>query len=208
MAETLIDIIEYLTVITVSDKTLSKIDIPDEIKKNFKGLTNKNIIEISNDLLINNSLIIFGPCREGTGWLYKILTNIISILTKSNKGFLGASSNEAGAWLSGCLPDKSETSYGVTTRGLNALDSINSKLESYIIYNLDLIDFHYYKELKESLDSAKFVLGFNSFISEEDKNFYDVILPLATIFESPGTFVNIEGEWQSFVQSCQPHHDV
>ena len=208
LAETLIDIIEYLTVITISDKTLSQIDIPNAIKKNFKGLTNKNIIEISNDLLINNSLIIFGSnlTSHPDFQLLKILTNIISILTKSNKGFLGANCNEAGAWLSGCFPDKSETSYGVTTRGLNVLESINKNLESYIIYNLDLIDFHYYEELKKSLDNAKFVLGFHSFISEEDKNFYDVILPLATIFESPGTFVNIEGEWQSFVQSCQPHH--
>ena len=209
MTGTLIDIIEYLTVITVNDKTLSKINIPDEIKKNFKGLTNKNIIEISNDLLINNSLIIFGSSLTAHPdfQLLKILTNIISVLTKSNKGFLGSSSNEAGAWLSGCLPDKSKTTHGITKRGLNVLESINSKLESYIIYNLDLIDFHYYKELKESLDNAKFVIGFHSFISEEDKNFYDVILPLATIFESPGTFVNIEGEWQSFVQSCQPHHE-
>ena len=209
LTETLIDIIEYLTVITVSDKTLSTIDIPEEIKKNFKGLTNKNIIEISNDLLINNSLIIFGSSLTGHPdfQLLKILTNIISILTKSNNAFLGANCNEAGAWLSGCLPDESKTSYGVKTRGLNVLESIDSKLESYIVYNLDLIDFHYYKELKESLDNAKFVLGFHSFISEEDKDFYDVILPLATIFESPGTFVNIEGEWQSFVQSCQPHYE-
>jgi NADH-quinone oxidoreductase subunit G len=32
-------------------------------------------------------------------------------------------------------------------------------------------------------------------------------LPLATIFESPGTFINIEGQWQSFVQACKPHYN-
>ena len=41
--ETLIDIIEYLTVITVNDKTLNKFILPDDIKKNFKGLTNKKL---------------------------------------------------------------------------------------------------------------------------------------------------------------------
>jgi hypothetical protein len=50
LVETLIDIIEYLSVVTVSDKTLKSFDIPEDIRKNFKGLTNKNIIEISNDL--------------------------------------------------------------------------------------------------------------------------------------------------------------
>ena len=74
-----------------------------------------------------------------------------------------------------------------------------------MIYNLDLIDFYHYSELKKSLSNAKFVLGFQSFVTEEDKNYYDVILPLATVFESPGTFINIEGQWQSFAQGCKPH---
>jgi NADH dehydrogenase/NADH:ubiquinone oxidoreductase subunit G len=29
---------------------------------------------------------------------------------------------------------------------------------------------------------------------------------LATTFESPGTFINIESEWQSFAQGCTPHY--
>ena len=206
--ETLIDIIEYLTVITVNDKTLNKFILPDDIKKNFKGLTNKKIIEISNDLLTTNSLILLGsnlnshPDYEDL----KILTNIISVLTKSNRGFLSNRSNEAGAWLSGCVPNKIEGMKNSRNIGFNVFDSINEHLECYIIYNLDFIDFYHYSELKKSLSNAKFVLGISSFITEEDKNLYDVILPLATTFESPGTYVNIEGTWQSFAQSCKPHH--
>ena len=60
LVETLIDIIEYLTVITVNDKTLQNFNLPNGIKKKFKGLTNKKIIDISNDLLISNSLILLG----------------------------------------------------------------------------------------------------------------------------------------------------
>ena len=44
-SETLIDIIEYLSVITVNDKTLKKFTIPETVKNKFKGLTNTNIIE-------------------------------------------------------------------------------------------------------------------------------------------------------------------
>ena len=43
--------------------------------------------------------------------------------------------------------------------------------------------------------------------TEEERNLYDIILPLATSFESPGTFINIEKEWQSFAQGCLPHFD-
>ena len=41
--------------------------------------------------------------------------------------------------------------------------------------------------LKKSLENSKFVLGFQSFVTEEEKTLYDVILPLATTFESPGS---------------------
>ena len=200
LLETLIDIIEYLSVITVNDKTLKNFNIPDGVKKNFKGLNNDSIIEISNDLLINNSLILLGSnlINHPDFQLFKILTNIISILTKSNKGYIGEKSNESGAWLTSCYPTKDES--------LNVYESIHEKLELYIVYNLDLIDFYHYSELKNSLNSAKFVIGFQSFITEEDKNYYDIILPLATSFESPGTFINIENEWQSFAQGCAPHY--
>ena len=200
LLETLIDIIEYLSVITVNDKTLKNFNIPDGVKKNFKGLNNNSIIEISNDLLINNSLILLGSnlINHPDFQLFKILTNIISILTKSNKGYIGEKSNESGAWLTSCYPTKDES--------LNFYESIHEKLELYIVYNLDLIDFYHYSELKNSLNSAKFVIGFQSFITEEDKNYYDIILPLATSFESPGTFINIENEWQSFAQGCAPHY--
>ena len=100
--------------------------------------------------------------------------------------------------MTSCYPTKDES--------LNVYESIHEKLELYIVYNLDLIDFYHYSELKNSLNSAKFVIGFQSFITEEDKNYYDIILPLATSFESPGTFINIENEWQSFAQGCAPHY--
>jgi len=209
LVETLIDIIEYLTVITINDKSLKKFIVPDGIKKKFKGLSNKKIIEISNDILTNDSLIILGSNLKNHPdySFFKILVNIISTLTKSNKAYLGNNSNEAGAYLTGCLPNKSEGLRGIKNNGLNVYDSIIKNMECYIIYNLELIDFYYYPELKNSLEKAKFVLGFQNFVTEEEKNYYDVILPLATIFESPGTFINIEGQWQSFVQACKPHHN-
>ncbi len=188
---------------------MKKFTIPDGIKKKFKGLSNKKIIEISNDILTKNSLIILGSNLKNHPdyAFFKILIDIISTLTKSNKAYLGNNSNEAGAYLTGCLPNKTEALRVIKNNGLNVYDSIIGNMECYIIYNLELIDFYYYSELKNSLEQAKFVLGFQNFITEEEKSYYDVILPLATIFESPGTFINIEGQWQSFVQACQPHHD-
>ena len=60
LSDTLIDIIEYLSHITSSDKKLKSFNIPEHVSKHFKGLTNKNIRDISNDLLGHNSLILLG----------------------------------------------------------------------------------------------------------------------------------------------------
>ena len=66
--------------------------------------------------------------------------------------------------------------------GFNVDDSIKAMLDCYIIYNLEFIDFYYNNELKNSLENAEFVLGIQSFVTEDDRNLYDVILPLATVF--------------------------
>ena len=71
--------------------------------------------------------------------------------------------------MTGCLPSKNLSSENKNYSGLNVHESIIEKLELYIIYNLDLIDFYHYPELKKSLDNAKFVVGFQSFVTEEDK---------------------------------------
>ena len=137
--------------------------------------------------MINNSLIILGSNLKNHPdySFFKILVDIISTLTKSNKAYLGNNSNEAGAYLTGCLPNRTEGLRQVKNNGFNTHDSITENMECYIIYNLELIDFYYYSELKSSLEGSKFVLGFQSFITEErKKSYYDVILPLATIFES------------------------
>ena len=204
LTDILIDTVEYLS--NISNK---KYDIPEDIRKKFKGNIEKTVQEISKDLFIKqNSLILLGSSlvTHPDYQLLKILTNIISILANSSKGYLVENCNVGGAWFTRCLPYKNEKTSNDKNSSYNVFDSINNKLKSYIIYNLEFIDFYYYKELKESLDNANFVLGFQSFVTEEEKNFYDVILPLATSYESPGTFVNIENEWQSFAQGCKPYY--
>ena len=204
LVDILIDFVEYLSI--TSNR---KFDIPVEIRKKFKGNANKSVQEIAKNLLAKeNSLILLGSSlvSHPDYQLLKILTNMISIMANSSKGYLVENCNVAGAWLTGCMPNTTNKISKDKNSRFNVLEAINNKLDSYIIYNLEFIDFYHYKELKKSLDNAKFVLGFQSFVTEEEKSFYDVILPLATAFESPGTFVNIENEWQSFAQGCKPYY--
>jgi NADH-quinone oxidoreductase subunit G len=59
-------------------------------------------------------------------------------------------------------------------------------------------------DLKSAGDVAKlsanndFILSINSFANDFDQQHADLILPLASIGETSGTFVNVEGLWQSF----------
>jgi NADH-quinone oxidoreductase subunit G len=48
-----------------------------------------------------------------------------------------------------------------------------------------------------ALRAAK-VVSFTPFVSDDLLDVADVLLPIATFAETPGTFVNAEGRWQSF----------
>jgi len=49
-----------------------------------------------------------------------------------------------------------------------------------------------------------FVVGFSPFMSESLRKRANVVLPTAAPLETPGTFVNAEGRWQSFDAAARP----
>jgi NADH-quinone oxidoreductase subunit G len=58
-----------------------------------------------------------------------------------------------------------------------------------------------------AMDSADFVVSFSPWASETMKDSADVLLPVAPFTETSGTFVNLEGRWQSFTGVARPWGD-
>jgi len=54
------------------------------------------------------------------------------------------------------------------------------------------------------LAGSEFVVAVTPFASETLKQVAHVLLPIGTFAETSGTYVNLEGQWQSFAGAAQP----
>lgn len=59
-------------------------------------------------------------------------------------------------------------------------------------------------ELAKTLSKAEFVVAVTPFASEQLRQLAHVLLPIGTFAETSGTYVNLEGVWQSQTGAAQP----
>jgi len=127
------------------------------------------------------------------------LCEAIASMTGASLGYLSASANSAGACLSGCLPHRSAAGVAVASAGQNTRQIIDASHRVLINFSInpafDLADGEAAQKLADKND---FVISVNGFQNNFDDSCADVILPLASVLETSGTFVNVEGLWQSF----------
>ncbi|MEO7774664.1 MAG: NADH-quinone oxidoreductase subunit NuoG, partial [Steroidobacteraceae bacterium] len=116
--------------------------------------------------------------------------------TGARLGVLAEGANAAGAWLAGAVPD------GV---GRNARQMFETGLPGYLLLNLEpWADSVYGSAALKSLRGAKSVVAITPYASEQLKEIATVLLPMGSFAETSGTYVNLEGIWQSFAGAAQP----
>ena len=120
-------------------------------------------------------------------------------LTGATLGYLPEGANAAGAALAGVLPHRSIGGQAVEQPGLNAQEMLAAPRRVYVLFGLepdhDLADALL---AQHALGVADKVICFTSHESETLKAAADVLLPIAAFAETAGTYVNVEGTWQSF----------
>jgi len=127
------------------------------------------------------------------------LCEAISGMAGASLGYLSSSSNSAGASLAGCLPHRSTGGIADAKAGQNTRQIIDSK--HAVLLNIALnpaLDLDDGEAAQKLADNNGFVISLNSFVNDFDETNADLILPLASTLETSGTFVNVEGLWQSF----------
>lgn len=126
-------------------------------------------------------------------------------------GTLSDGANGAGAWLAGMIPHRGPAGSKVEGVGLNAYQVFVKNLKSYFLFNIEPeLDCANPAAALEALEAAEFVVCFTPFVSNAQRKYADVLLPIAPFFENSGTFVNTVGHWQSFEavtpckEECRP----
>src|SRR5437016_796428 len=119
-------------------------------------------------------------------------------ITGAAFGTLAAGGNAAGAYLAGAVPHREAGGQSVQKSGLSAPEMLRSALRAYVLFGgvepwIDALD----TESLRNLSKAEFVAALTPFASEQLRRVAHVLLPIGTFAETSGTYVNVEGLWQS-----------
>jgi NADH-quinone oxidoreductase subunit G len=114
-------------------------------------------------------------------------------------GYLPEAANSAGAWLAGALPHR-KAAGDASDNGLDAHSMLTKGLKAYILLGTEPeLDSNVASSVvMENLKQAVFTVSLSAYASDATREYANVLLPIAAFTETSGTYVNLQGQWQSF----------
>jgi NADH-quinone oxidoreductase subunit G len=133
----------------------------------------------------------------------RLVVSALAEVTGATLGYLPEGGNSAGACLAGVLPQRGAGGRSVSAPGLNVADMFAARLKAYVLLGAiepthDIAS----SAAIEALRAAECVVALTPYSTARD--FAHVILPIGTFAETSGTYVNMEGRWQSVAGAATP----
>lgn len=131
--------------------------------------------------------------------ILRALAGMIAELSASTLGFLSEGANSAGACLAGALPHRGAGGRAVSQPGLHARAMLDSGLKAYLLLGIEPeLDCADSAAALQALRQADCVVVLTPFVSDTIREYAHVLLPVGAFAETSGSYVNVEGRWQSF----------
>jgi len=135
----------------------------------------------------------------------RALAAAIAQLSGASLGVITEGANAAGAYLAGAVPHREPGGKQLPHAGLSAAEMLRQPLKSYVLFGgvepwADATG----AEAVKALGAAELVVALTPYASAELKKIAHVLLPIGTFAETSGTYVNLEGLWQSFTGAARP----
>ena len=135
----------------------------------------------------------------------RALAVLVSKISGAALGYLSEAANTVGAWLSGAMPHRLLAGKPADKPGLDAQAMVRNPRKAYVLLGIEPeFDCWNGSAALQAIQNAEFVVTLSGYASDTAKEYADVILPAALFTETSGTYVNMEGRWQSFSGACQP----
>jgi len=128
----------------------------------------------------------------------------LAAATGAQVGVLAEGGNAAGAHLAGVLPHRAAGGVTRARGGLNAGTMLSAPLDAYLLWDFEPGADTLLPRALETLRAAKFVVAATPYVTDELKSVAHVLLPIGSFAETSGTYVNLEGQWQSFAGAAVP----
>jgi NADH-quinone oxidoreductase subunit G len=135
----------------------------------------------------------------------RALAAALAEITGASFGVLAEGGNAAGAYLAGAVPHREAGGKPAQTPGLAAAEMLRQSLKAYMLVGgvepwADTLD----PESTRVLAKAEFVVALTPFVNDSLRKVAHIILPIGTFAETSGTYVNMEGLWQSQAGAALP----
>jgi NADH-quinone oxidoreductase subunit G len=152
-------------------------------------------------------VILLGALAQHHGAYSELraLATALAHATGARLGYLPEGGNAVGAALAGVLPHRAAGGREITAPGLNAVEMLGARLKAYVLVGgIESADLVPSSTIDASLRGADCVVAITPYASEEILANASVILPSAVFAETSGTWVNVEGRWQSVAGVSKP----
>ena len=129
----------------------------------------------------------------------------IAAATGATLGTLAEGGNAAGAYLAGAVPHRDPGGIQSAVTGKNARELLTQSQKAYLLFGgtepwADALGV----DATRALGGASFVVAATPYADDTLKSVAHVLLPISTFVETSGTYVNLEGLWQSFTGAAKP----
>ena len=143
--------------------------------------------------------------RSGRYAELRALARSLAQVTGASLGELAEGGNAAGACWAGALPHRSVAGAPRPRSGLTARQmlELEQPLPGYLLLNTEPRADALLPEAVGTLAGASCVVAVTPYASEEMRRAATVLLPASTFAETAGTYVNLEGRWQSYTGAAQ-----
>jgi len=120
-------------------------------------------------------------------------------------GFLPDGANAVGASLAGVTPHRGAGGRPVARPGLPAAEMLAERLKGYVLVGgIESGDVAPGQSFEPALAGARCVVALTPFAGAEQRATATIILPVSAFAETSGTWVNVEGRWQSVPGAARP----
>jgi NADH-quinone oxidoreductase subunit G len=135
----------------------------------------------------------------------RTLAGRLAAATGSTLCYVTHGANSAGAAMVGALPHRRAGGDAVAGKGSNALQMLTHPLAAYLLHGFEPEwDTAAGDTALATLANAGFVTVLTPYLTDAMRSYGHVLLPAGTFAETGGTFVNVEGRWQSFTGVASP----
>jgi len=183
--------------------------LPDHLQALLNGAEPDDAARTMAEQLINGerATVLLGNLAAAHPLFSRLraLAVFIAEVSRASLGYLPEAANSVGAWLTGVLPHRAVGGKPTDSVGLDARAMLETPRKAYVLAGFEpAFDCWDPATATTAIQQADFVVALTPYASDNLKDVAQVILPVAAFSETPGTYVNAEGCWQSFSAAVKP----